>query len=547
MSQRRWILLAGTVVVLVGLVYGLAFMIDEPLRQRIEADMNRRLTGYTVSIRALNFHPLGFSLDLRDLVISQNAHPDPPVAHISLLGARVDWWALLHLRLVADFLMERPAVYINLRQFRQELKDKVPIKERGWQDALQAAYPLKINTFRIRDGEITYVDEGPFKPLHLRQVEIFAENIRNIRSKEDVYPSDIHADAVVFDVGRLFVDGRADFLAKPHVGLLADIRLQQLDLDYFKPVTDRYNMQVSRGRMSAAGTIEYAPRIKVVDLRDAVIDGVHVDYVHMPQTAAAETQTAKAVAQSARQVSNHPEILLRIGQLKIVRSTFGFVNRARDPAYRVFLADTQMTVRNLTNQKAEGKANVAIQGQFMGSGATAITTAFRPEKQGPEMDLSVRVENTYMPSMNDLLRAYGNFDVVDGRFSLYSELSIRNGEITGYVKPLFKEMHAYDPEQDRDKSFFRKIYEALIGGLVTLLKNAPRDEVATKATISGKVDKPQTSTWEIVSRLLQNAFFKAILPGFEREAEPASDQRRLAGPWPERIPSNHRVDANETR
>ncbi len=82
---------------------------------------------------------------------------------------------------------------------------------------------------------------------------------------------------------------------------------------------------------------------------------------------------------------------------------------------------------------------------------------------------------------------------------------------------------------------------------VTLLKNAPRDEVATKATISGKVDKPQTSTWEIVSRLLQNAFFKAILPGFEREAEPASDQRRLAGPWPERIPSNHRVDANETR
>jgi hypothetical protein len=471
------------------------------------------------------------------------------VARLPLLRARVDWWALLRLRLVADFLIERPAIYVNLRQVRQEAKDKVPIKERGWQDALEAAYPLKINTFQVQDGEVTYVDEGPFKPLHLRQVRILAENIRNIRSKERVYPSDIHADVVVFEAGQLSVDGHADFLATPHVGLQADIRLQQLDLDYFKPVTDRYNLQVSGGRLSADGTIEYAPRIKVVDLRDALIEGVHVDYVHTPQTAEAETETAKAVAQSAREVSNHPEILLRVGQLKIVRSTFGFVNKAKDPGYRVFLTETQMAMQNVTNRREEGKGNITLRGRFMGSGATAISTAFRPETQGPEMNLSVRIENTYMPAMNDLLRAHGNFDVVDGRFSLYSELSIRNGEITGYVKPLFKEMHVYDGEQDRDKAFFRKIYEALIGGVAVILKNAPREEVATKATLSGRVDKPQTSTWEIVRHLLQNAFFKAILPGFEREGRPASGQHSSAGPrmaWPERVPYDHRADINET-
>jgi hypothetical protein len=30
-------------------------------------------------VGALDFHPLGFALDLEEVVIAQNAHPDPPV------------------------------------------------------------------------------------------------------------------------------------------------------------------------------------------------------------------------------------------------------------------------------------------------------------------------------------------------------------------------------------------------------------------------------------------------------------------------------------
>lgn len=51
-----------------------------------------------------------------------------------------------------------------------------------------------------------------------------------------------------------------------------------------------------------------------------------------------------------------------------------------------------------------------------------------------------------------------------------------------------------------------------------LLQNRPRDEGATNITISGKLSNPESSTWETIIGLIQNAFFKAILPGFEREA-----------------------------
>ena len=87
-------------------------------------------------------------------------------------------------------------------------------------------------------------------------------------------------------------------------------------------------------------------------------------------------------------------------------------------------------------------------------------------------------------------------------------------------------MDVYDARQDRDKSLFRKFYEGLIGGLSSLLSNTPRQEVATQTTVSGDIESPQTSTWETVVRLIQNAFFKAILPGFERQVAQGRSEHR---------------------
>jgi len=50
-----------------------------------------------------------------------------------------------------------------------------------------------------------------------------------------------------------------------------------------------------------------------------------------------------------------------------------------------------------------------------------------------------------------------------------------------------------------------------------LLKNRRRDEVATRVTISGRIDGPQFSTWEALFGLLKNAFINAVTPGFEKQ------------------------------
>jgi Domain of Unknown Function (DUF748) len=512
----RWI--AAVVAGLVIIVAVGAFFVDDPLRRYIERSMNDRLDGYSVSIQQASFHPVGFSLTLYELVVVQDTNPDPPVARVPRLEASVQWKALLFGDVVANFRVDRPQLYLNRTHLQKEAGDAKRVDERGWQEALQAVYPLMINELKVVDGEITYVDGGPFKPLPLSQLQIVARNIRNVRSEKFDYPSAIRIEGKVFDSGTILIEGNADFLAVPHLGLKANVTLQGIDLQYVKPVASRYNLALENGTLSATGLVEYAPEIKVVDLKSAAIRGVRVDYVHTPAKEGVVQRTTAKTAEAAREVSNEPGVLLRAEHLTVVSSDIGFVNKAATPAYRAFLTDTDITVTNFSNQLTEGTMAATLKAKFMGMGATSAVATFRPEKQGPDFDVEVKIENTDMTAMNDMLRAYGDFDVAAGMFSLFSEVGVKNGRINGYVKPLFSGLDVYSRGQDREKGFVKKLYEKAVEGVSKLLRNTPRKEVATVADISGPVGEAKTNTWQVVLKLIQNAFFEAILPGFVRQA-----------------------------
>jgi len=133
--RRHWVAISVPIAIVLIIVYTIAFLLDEPLRRYTEAKMNRALKGYSAHIETLDFHPLGFSLDLKSLTVTQGAHPDPAVLRIERLSASVHWRALLSGQLVADVEIEKPTVYVNLPQASKEISDPTPIKERGWQDA----------------------------------------------------------------------------------------------------------------------------------------------------------------------------------------------------------------------------------------------------------------------------------------------------------------------------------------------------------------------------------------------------------------------------
>jgi hypothetical protein len=517
MTTRRWMIAAGALVALLLVASVVAlFFIDEPLRRYTEAKMNASLKGYAVTIGRLHFSPINFSLDLRDTVVVQDQYPDPPVAKIDRLYASVHWRALLSGKVVGDILIDRPVVVLNLGQARAEIRDETPVKDKGWQDALQAIYPLKINELRITQGDITYQDNGPFKPLRVYDLELTASNIRNVRSEHGVYPSPMTLQARIFDAGGLSVNGWADFLAEPYAAFMANIALDGIALDYFKPITNRYNLAVDKGMLSANGQVEISPQFKSVKLWDATVDGIRVDYIQTPETAGAVKEAGQETLKAVDR-SQEPGLEFRVDRLAIVKSNVGFVNKTANPSYRVFVNDTNATLTNLSSLPTGETAVAEVRGKFMDSGPANLSFKLLPTRPGPDFDLAVQIDEADLRTMNDLLRAHGKFDVVAGRFSLYTELHAKNRQISGYVKPLFQDMEVYDPAQDRDKGVVRKAYEAVVGKVSKMLQNRPRDEVATRVDLSVRLDKPSASIIDTVVGLVQNAFFKAILPGFDAQ------------------------------
>ncbi|MBP7149397.1 MAG: DUF748 domain-containing protein [Acidobacteria bacterium] len=516
--RDKLILTLGIVAAVLVVLVLLDTAIDRPLRGYLERTVNSKLQGYTAKIGAVDFQLWNLALEFNRVTLFQQAHPEPPMADFPRINFNVQWSALIHGRVVADLEITRPVLHVNLTQLSEEQKDDVDIEERGWQQAIEAVYPLKINELTITDGRLTYIDEDPEKPINVSQIYMVAKDIRNVRSRAGAYPSPLHLEARLFDQGRVVADGHADFLAEPTAAFKVVGEVRDVPLDKLEPVTIDYNIAMKGGIFSGRGMLEYSPKVKIAEVPEAEIRNLRVDYISSPAGQAAEQELAQEAKKANQEVANEPGILIKVDQLRIVDSEFGFVNKAADPNYRVFLSDADVVLNNVTNQLREGESKFAITGAFMGSGRAEVRGTMRPEKNGPDLSVRVALQGTDMRRLNDVFRAYSGMDVAAGQFSFFSELAVRDGRIDGYIKPLFKDVDVYNPAQDRHKSFFKRVYEGIVEGLAKLLDNPPREEVATVARVSGSVADPHASTFQVIVGLIQNAFFDAILPGFERQA-----------------------------
>src|ERR1700736_5261386 len=168
-GYRRHPLLWWACVVLtsaMGALFVASFFFDGIIRARTQAAMNQKLKGYHVALGTAHLQLVGGRLTLRDIKIIQQAHPRPPIADVAMMRFHIEWKELFSRRVVGDVLLWRPKVHIDRTQFVSEKNNRVPLKQKGWQDALESAYPFKINRFTIEDGDIVYIQDTLNPALH---------------------------------------------------------------------------------------------------------------------------------------------------------------------------------------------------------------------------------------------------------------------------------------------------------------------------------------------------------------------------------------------
>jgi len=77
---------------------------------------------------------------------------------------------------------------------------------------------------------------------------------------------------------------------------------------------------------------------------------------------------------------------------------------------------------------------------------------------------------------------------------VFSEVSIKDGDMSGYVKPMFANLEVYNYQKDRNTGVLRQAKELAIGGAAHLFKNSSTQRVATEIDLTGKLTSPGVST-----------------------------------------------------
>jgi len=455
------------------------------------------------------------ALALDGLVLTQNSHPDPPVADFAALEFTLQWSKLIRFHVAGDLTLRRPALHINLAQIQEEAAGNVSLKDEGWQRAVESIYPFKLDQVQIQDGSLLYLAAAPTsKPIRLTGVAMLAKNIRNKAAAQGTYPSPVTFQAALFDTGQIWFKGAADFLREPYSAAMGEIHLEQVPLDRLGPLAQDYNLRTTGGLLSANGTIEYTPKTQKAHLTEVLFEDLRVDYVASTATKAQEEVHAKQALQLAKDVRNSPRVVVQVDSLRLSRSQIGFVDEAATPPYRLFMSDVSLKLTNLSNQANQGRSEFHAQGAFMGSGKTRLSGGFLSTAKPADFAIQLRLDNAKFTDLNKFLLAQTGVDVADGLFSVYTELTVKGGRVEGYLKPLVKNLRVSDKQKDRAKPLGKRVEIHVLQWLANLFKNRSSKQVATVTRISGSTSDPKLSEWEAIRKLLGNGLFRAILPGF---------------------------------
>lgn len=135
-----------------------------------------------------------------------------------------------------------------------------------------------------------------------------------------------------------------------------------------------------------------------------------------------------------------------------------------------------------------------------------------------DMDCDAQFENIELTSLNPLFKYSTNMDFESGTLDLYSEMVILNGELEGYVKPVFTNAMIYRGKE-KDRGIFTGIKEFFAEGVQEIVENQKLETSATKIPVTGSLKDVQTDFWPTVIGLLRNAYWKAILKKIDESIE----------------------------
>lgn len=213
---------------------------------------------------------------------------------------------------------------------------------------------------------------------------------------------------------------------------------------------------------------------------------------------------------------------ITLDEVQINDGRISFRNFNSKPPVNMNATDVNASIHNLTNVvDKEGKRDARFEGKalLLGHAPLETTATFDPLSNFEDFEFRLRAKDIELKSMNDFASAYGKFDFNAGHGDVVIEAKAKKAQVNGYIKPLLRDVEVFNWQQDvenKNKSIFRSVWEALVGGTETVLKNQAKNQFATKVELSGNVHQQNISAFEAFLQILRNGFVQAFNARYER-------------------------------
>jgi hypothetical protein len=206
---------------------------------------------------------------------------------------------------------------------------------------------------------------------------------------------------------------------------------------------------------------------------------------------------------------------LDVDHIDILDGQVAFVDTGRQERPELWMHDLQVSVENLTNRVrlTEGRPILLTASATIArSGAASLLVTADPFEKGLTFSGRAAIVGLQTAELFRFMEPATKLHAPEGTIDLFVEFECRNGQLTGGVKPVLKNVKV----RPADEGFFTKL-KAWVADLAVKVfsdRIENRNAVATVIPIKGTLTGPDVQLWPSIFGVLRNAFVEGLTSGY---------------------------------
>jgi len=217
---------------------------------------------------------------------------------------------------------------------------------------------------------------------------------------------------------------------------------------------------------------------------------------------------------------------LDVDHIDILDGQVAFIDTSRRERPELWLHDLELSVENLTTRLhlAEGLPVLLTASATVANGGTlSLFVTVDPFEEGLTFSGRVALLGLRTADLYRFIEPATDLQAPDGTVDMFIEFDCRNGELTGGVKPVLKNVKI----RPDDKGPFTVLKAWIADAAVKLVSDRVpgRNAVTTVVPIRGSLTGPDVQVWPAIFGVMRNAFVQGLTSGFAYLPPPTAESK----------------------